>query len=188
MCEYTKIVFEFEKCLGFQKNFQVLYFCEILPKCSRFEKLFAFFELLSFYKFCSQFLKVFAVSYNLHVFFSKIAFLKNVWSFSKLFSVSKYVLKKQKMFALYKIVHASKFVQDFSKLFFVSKFVLKVQKMFGNWKKIFQLSKFVHKFNNSSCFSILFTNLKSTCVFKKCKVISKNVRLFNYFLRMSKCE
>uniref|UniRef100_A0A8R7U238 Uncharacterized protein n=1 Tax=Triticum urartu TaxID=4572 RepID=A0A8R7U238_TRIUA len=99
-------------------------------------------------------------------FFSKIAFLKNVrtskfvWNFSKLYSILKYVLKKQKMFVLYKIVHASKFVQDFSKLFFVSNFVLKVQKMFV-LQKIIRASKFVLKIQKSFMLHKKFTNSKN---------------------------
>lgn len=70
MCEYPKFVFEFEKCLRFQKNFHVLYFWEILQKCSRFQKLFAFFELVIFFQF------LFTISKSARCFTTFTVFLK----------------------------------------------------------------------------------------------------------------
>ena len=136
------LIFLFVCFLSFSISFSSL-FLKINSKYSNFVRILIKFSVIrkmfSKSKICSHYTKKFKTfkikkMYRISIFFftysKKITLPHLLRIFSKLFSLSKFVLKIQKKFVLYKIVHASKFVRDFSKLFSVSKVVLKIQRMF----------------------------------------------------------
>lgn len=190
----SKNVPSFKKCSSIQNLFSNLKNVRVLgdfTKMFPFPKIVCIFRIVEFLQIlCSISKSVRCFIQPSCFFFSKIGFLKNVrtskfvWNFSKLFSILKYVLKKQKMFVLYKIVHASKFVQDFSKLFFVSKFVLKVQKMFV-LQKIIRASKFVLKIQKSFMLHKNVHKLQKCLISEKC-LGNSNFSVFIKFVHMFK--